>query len=71
LIKKLVFPNMPESGFDFVLFGERALKHILRTWMPIPSTREDPLDGLLKLTLIKYFRRQRLAGKSRWTFGKN
>ena len=44
LIKKLVFPNMPESGFDFVLFGERALKTYLKNVDAVLQiAREDDL----------------------------
>jgi len=70
LIKKLVFPNMPESGFDFVLFGERALKTYLKNVDANPFYQGGILWMGYKTKFIKYFRRQRLAGKSRWTFGK-
>jgi len=70
LIKKLVFPNMPESGFDFVLFGERALKTYLKNVDANPFYQGGILWMGYKTKFIKYFRRQRFAGKSRWTFGK-
>ncbi len=70
LIKKLIFPNMPESGFDFVLFGERALKTYLKNVDANPFYQGGILWMGYKTKFIKYFRRKRFAGKSRWTFGK-
>lgn len=70
VIKKLVFPNMPESGFDFVLFGDRALKTYLKNVDANPFYQGGILWMGYKTKFIKYFRRQRIAGKSRWTLAK-
>jgi dolichol-phosphate mannosyltransferase len=70
LIRKMVFPNMPDGGFDFALLGPRALKTFLRNLDADPFFQGGILWMGYKTKFIQYFRRQRITGKSRWTFWK-
>jgi glycosyltransferase involved in cell wall biosynthesis len=70
LMRKLAFPNMPEGGFDFVLMSRRALEVYLRNTDAQPFVQGHVLWMGFKMKIIEYFRRARIAGASRWTFGK-
>jgi len=70
LMKKFALPNIPDGGFDFVLFDKEIREHILEikekntnifylmSWMGYPYVN------------IPYTRKKREIGKSRWTFKK-
>jgi len=70
LIKKLVFPDMPKGGFDFVLMGERALRVFLRNTDTHPFFQGQILWMGFRTKFIEYVRSRRISGESRWTFGK-
>jgi dolichol-phosphate mannosyltransferase len=70
LIRKMVFPNMPDGGFDFLLLGPRALRTFLRNLDADPFFQGGVLWMGYKTKFIPYLRRQRNAGVSRWTFWK-
>ena len=70
LMKKLTFPNMPKGGFDCFLLSEKALKTFLRNIDAHPFFQGNILWMGYKIKFIEYHRRERLTGKSRWTFGK-
>ena len=70
LIKKMTFPSMPKGGFDFFLMGERALHVFLRNTDAHPFFQGQILWMGFKTKFIEYHRRERFAGKSRWTFAK-
>lgn len=70
LLKKLAFRNMPKGGFDFYLLGRRALDALLRNTDAHPSYPGQILWMGFRTKLIPYCRRERLAGVSRWTFGR-
>ena len=70
LMRKLTFPAMPKGGFDFILMGERSLKVFLRNIDVSPFFQGQILWMGFKTKFIEYRRRERVAGVSRWTFGK-
>ncbi len=70
LMKKLSFPSMPDGGFDFVLLGRKVIDLLLRNKEAHGFFQGQILWTGFKTKFIPYQRRQREAGKSRWTFGK-
>ena len=70
LMRKLSFPNMPGGGFDFVLLGRRVLDVMLRNQDAHPFLQGQILWTGFKTKFIRYHRREREIGTSRWTFGK-
>ena len=70
LIRKMTFPSMPLGGFDFVLMGEHALKVFLRNMDAHPFFQGQILWMGFTPKTIEYHRRERIAGRSRWTFGR-
>lgn len=70
LMRKLSFPNMPGGGFDYLLLGRRALDVLLRNQEAHPFFQGQILWMGFKTKFIKYHRREREVGTSRWTFGK-
>lgn len=70
LIKKLVFPEMPDGGFDFTLLSRRALGVFMRNSNAHFFFQGQILWMGFKTKFIEYFRNARIAGESRWTFGK-
>lgn len=70
LIKKFALPNLPDGGFDFVLFDKEIKDKILEI--------KEKNTNILYLMLwmgydyvnIPYTRRKREIGKSRWTLSK-
>jgi dolichol-phosphate mannosyltransferase len=70
LMRKLTFPAMPKGGFDFILMGERSLKVFMRNIDVSPFLQGQILWMGFRTKFIEYRRRERVAGVSRWTFGK-
>jgi dolichol-phosphate mannosyltransferase len=70
LIKKFVFPDMPDGGFDFTLMSRRALSVFIRNSKSHFFFQGQILWMGYKTKFIEYFRSARIAGESRWTFGK-
>lgn len=70
LIKKMVFPEMPDGGFDFILMSRRALDVFMRNSKAHFFFQGQILWMGFKTKFIEYFRSARIAGESRWTFGK-
>src|SRR6218665_2716724 len=70
LIRKLALPNIPDGGFDFVLF-DRQLKEEL---VKIKEKNTNSLYLLawmnFEMVSIPYVRMERKIGKSRWTLKK-
>ncbi|MFZ5874872.1 MAG: glycosyltransferase family 2 protein [Nitrospirota bacterium] len=69
LFRRLAIPRYPEGGFDLFLLDRRYLAHIQR------SEKNTNLLVLgywlgVKPVVIKYQRRKREHGTSRWTFAK-
>jgi dolichol-phosphate mannosyltransferase len=70
LFKKLVFPEFPAGGFDFVLMDHRVAKLLVEI-----SEKNSYLSGQLmwlgfKTEVLHFDRLRREGGKSRWTLGK-
>jgi glycosyltransferase involved in cell wall biosynthesis len=70
LIRKLSFPNMPVGGFDYHLIGRRVRNIILKNQEANPYFQGQVLWTGYNIKFIKYERKKREIGKSRWTFGK-
>jgi dolichol-phosphate mannosyltransferase len=70
LMRRLAFANMPKEGFDFWLLSRRALDTVLRNADANPSFHGYTLWTGFKTKVLTYRRRERLSGKSKWTFGK-
>lgn len=70
LMRKLTFPGMPKGGFDYVLMGKRSLNAFMRNIDANPFFQGQILWMGFKTKFIEYHRRERVAGVSRWTFGK-
>jgi dolichol-phosphate mannosyltransferase len=70
LIKKMVFPDMPEGGFDFILMSRRVLDVFVRNSRAHFFFQGQILWMGFKIKFIEYFRNARIIGQSRWTFGK-
>ncbi len=70
MMRRLSFPNMPAGGFDFVLLGRRACDALLRNREAHPFFQGQILWLGFPIKFMKYRRRERKSGRSRWTFGK-
>jgi len=70
IIKKLTFPNMPMGGFDYVLMGDRALEVYLRNIDSNSFFQGLILWSGFKIKFIQYHRRERITGKSGYSFSK-
>lgn len=70
LIKKMVFSEMPEGGFDFILMSRRALDVFMRNSKAHFFFQGQILWMGFRTKFIEYFRNARIAGRSQWTFGK-
>jgi len=70
LIQKMIFPEMPSGGFDFTLMSTRALEVFMRNTKAHFFYQGQILWMGFKTKFIEYYRNARIAGKSRWTFGK-
>lgn len=69
LMRKLTFPAMPQGGFDYVLLGRQALDVVLRNQEANPFFQGQILWTGFKHKSLKYRRRTRKIGCSRWSFG--
>ena len=70
IIKKLTFPNMPIGGFDYVLLGDRALDVYLRNLDSNSFFQGLILWSGYKMKFLEYHRKERITGKSAYTFWK-
>lgn len=70
IIKRMVFPEMPEGGFDFTLMSRRALSVFMRNSRAHFFFQGQILWMGFRTKFIEYFRNARISGQSRWTFGK-
>lgn len=70
LFRRLVFPDFPEGGFDFVLVGRRVVDLLVGM-----SERNSYIYGQVmwvgfKRAVVYYDRGPRAAGSSRWTLAR-
>jgi dolichol-phosphate mannosyltransferase len=70
LIKKMVFHEMPDGGFDFILMSRRVLDVFMSNSKAHFFFQGQILWMGFRTKFIEYFRNSRIAGQSRWTFGK-
>jgi len=70
LMRKLAFPDLPTGGFDYFLLGRRSLDAFMRNIDKHPFIQGEILWLGFRTKYISYTRQKRVAGKSRWTFGK-
>ncbi len=70
VIKKFALKNLPDGGFDFVLFDKQLREEVVR--LDEKNTNTLYLFTWMKYEYITipYQRREREIGKSRWTFNK-
>ena len=68
LMQRLCFHNMPSGGFDYVLLGRRSIDLLLRSREAHPFFQGQILWPGFRTKYLEYHRRERLHGKSRWTF---
>lgn len=70
LIRRFALPNIPEGGFDYVLFDRRLREEAVR----ISENNTNSLYLLAwmnyEMVCIPYVRKKRDIGKSRWTLKK-
>lgn len=67
LVRKLAFPKMPEGGFDYVLMSRRAMTVFLKNREAHPFFQGQVMWIGMKMKFIGYHRRERTAGRSRWS----
>lgn len=70
LMGRLAFRNMPKGGFDCWLMSRRAMDVFVRNLDAHPSGQGQVLWMGFRTKVLPYSRRPRLAGASRWTFGR-
>jgi glycosyltransferase involved in cell wall biosynthesis len=70
VMRRLTFKNMPTGGFDVWLLGRRALQAFMRNSDAHPLLQGRVLWMGFNPKFLFYRRQKRLAGTSRWTFGK-
>lgn len=70
LMRRLTFSNMPPGGFDFVSMSRRVVELLLRNAEAHPFLQGQILWTGYDPKFIPYHRRERKAGRSRWTFDK-
>lgn len=70
MIQRLSFPNMPAGGFDYVLLSRRVVKTILNNQEAAAFFQGQILWTGYRTKFIRYQRKKREIGRSRWTFGK-
>jgi dolichol-phosphate mannosyltransferase len=68
LMQRLCFSNMPLGGFDYMLLGRRSIDLLLRSREAHPFFQGQVLWQGFKTKFLEYHRRERLHGKSRYTF---
>jgi dolichol-phosphate mannosyltransferase len=61
---------MPDGGFDFTLMSKRVMEVFIRNSKAYFFYQGQVLWMGYKTKFIKYYRNARIAGDSRWTFGK-
>ena len=70
LMQKLAFPQMPVGGFDFVLLGPKAKKAFMENVEAHMFFQGQILWTGFPFKRFEYVRRERTAGRSRWTLGR-
>ena len=70
IMRLLCFPNMPKGGFDFALISRKVKDTIFTGNEANFSWQGSILFSGFNIKFIPYKRRERLIGRSRWTFGK-
>lgn len=69
LLRKFVVPDYPQGGFDLALMDKAMLPFLQQSNKNINPSLFAYWLGF-EPTIIRYTRRKRLHGKSRWTFSK-
>jgi len=70
LMKKFVNPDFPSKGFDVVMFDSKIKEELNRNIESNSSIFLQILDLGFKQDFIEYEKRERTAGKSKWTLSK-
>lgn len=70
LMRKLTFRNMPPGGFDFILMGRKSLRVFINN-MDVHEFGQGIILWMgYRIKFIEYERKLRIAGVSKYTFGK-
>lgn len=70
IIRALISSKMPRGGFDYVLMGRPALDAFMRNRDSHLFFQGQILWLGYSVKFLEYRRMERIAGKSRWTWGK-
>jgi len=68
LMRRLCLKNMPQGGFDYMLLGRRSIDLLIQSREAHPFIQGQVLWPGFKTKFLEYHRRERIHGKSRWTF---
>ncbi len=70
MMKKLCFNNMPTGGYDYFLISRKVIDFMVNNIETNPFIQGQILWSGFSVKFIKYTRKKRVYGKSRWTFAK-
>lgn len=70
LVRKLALPNMPSTGFDIFLIDRKVIEVLKLMDEKNSAITLQVLWSGFKTSTIKYVRKKRKIGKSRWTLRK-
>lgn len=70
LVRKLALPNMPKTGFDIFLIDRKVIEVLKLMDEKNSAITLQVLWSGFKTSTIKYVRKKREIGKSRWTLRK-
>jgi dolichol-phosphate mannosyltransferase len=70
LMKRYVFSNFPEKGFDILMFNRKVAQEVNRNIEPNSSVFLQIMGMGFRQMSFSYQKRERTIGKSKWTFSK-
>ncbi len=70
MMRKFVLDNYPDKGFDIVMFNQKIANQLNENIEKNSSVFLQILGMGFRQESISYDKRQRLSGKSKWTFSK-
>ena len=70
MMKKLIFPAMPEGGFDYHMISKKVRDYLVENKEANPFIQGQLLWSGYKVKKLPYDRQKRPYGRSRWSFSK-